>query len=681
MTAGSKAEKSNWRVRVMNLMWSILVTAICFVLLVWLAMKLFEYAYSQWQATAEIAVGTFTTAGLDTDIGTSTGKALSSRLERLKRYSRSDASLGFVKTPALISVPNLVKERQTQARQRLEQLNLKVRDLSVNELIKSLTALFEPTRPVLAGTVTDYGDSLEINAELTWKDEALCTWVASRLKSDEAKADKDKIGLVLNGLYDDLLSQVLFDMPEANGTWCAEKPPVERELRNWQTLQAMTLGLESLNSYQSTLEHADLTRALMYLKRIPVYAPDYALGHYFYGVALSEDRQEQLAASMFVRTQMLEEAASARGNGHPKELQWNARLQRAASMVEEYDAGAAIDAVEILGTLSSDLQTAASSGDGNATFAQRLLPFVQARLAYSYGTLFRLQATATERLKDQAERAWNDAKASYNAVPEWPSDQQREDVWSWVLNAEGYARFRVAQWEYESGGAKGDQNRFMAASKEARTRIEEAIRYRPTNYLFLHSLGIILDDERLDPKNVLLDEAEGIYRRTQELVPQDYYQYERLARIYWRRAKAAARPIPGQEFHPERSALWRTFAEKGLEHVKAAEIRRMQSPPTATTVVCSAYFLVASALIETDPTKKTEAVRAAIDKADQAFTLGALTSPQRAPIGKGAADLIEALAKTIPDPQQPTQPTEKEKEAQDMKKRLRELAGRFASVV
>jgi hypothetical protein len=140
MTARSTAEQPDWRVTVMNLLWSMLVTAICIVLFFWLAMKLYQYVLSQWQPGTAIAVGTFTTAGLDADVGDNAGKALSSRLERLRRYSRSDTSgFGLVKTPALISVPNQVKERKTQARQRLEQLTLKVSDVSINELVKALS--------------------------------------------------------------------------------------------------------------------------------------------------------------------------------------------------------------------------------------------------------------------------------------------------------------------------------------------------------------------------------------------------------------------------------------------------------------------------------------------------------------------------------------------------------------
>ena len=675
MTARSKAEPPDWRVSMMSLLWSVLVTTICVALLFWLALKLGTYVYSQWRATSAIAVGTFTTAGLDANVGDSTGKALSARLDRLRRYARSASSFGLVKTPALISAPNLVKARQRLALQRLEQLDLKVHDVSVNQLVKSLTTLLEPSYPTLAGTVTDYGDSLEISAELKWKDDTLCAWVASRLKPDDVKADNAKIGSVLNGLYDDLLSQVLFDLPGSDGKWCSETPAAEPEFRNWQHLQAVTLGLESLISYQSTLEPADLTRAIGYLKRIPTYAPDYALGHYFYGVALSEDRQEQLAASMFHHTQWLEEAASKRAASenkpeHPKELQWNARLQRAASMVEEYDASTAADAVEILRALSTELQQAAGTTDGNADFAHRLLPFAQARLAYAYGTQYRLDEAVTEQLKNQAEKALEDADSSFEAVPKWdskkqhkwPSKEQQDDVLSWVRHAEGYARFRIAQWEYESGTAKGDQSYFMDASKKAENTIREALSVRPTNYLFWHSLAIIVDDDRLDPKNERLDEAERIYQRTVELVPQDYYQYERLARIYWRRAKA----------QKVQSARWRELVAAGLKHVEDAEARRKQSP-TPTTVVCGTFFLAAKALIETEQTKKTEALRATIGKADQTITLGALTSPQRSAIGEDAADLMNELAKAIPDP--PNQPsTEQEKAAANMKKDLSDRA-------
>src|SRR5579864_4613777 len=209
-TAQSQGRDSNTKGQWMDFSYSVLVTVISFVILLWLTTNLFSYVRSQWQPTHDIVVGTFTAQGgtLPNDAGTA-GSTLGSKLERLRRYARRDPSgFGLIQTPVLISIPDQVRERQSDAAKRLEAMNLRVKEVQVNEVVKFLKALFEPARPMLEGTVTDYGDSIEVRSELLWKNRVLDGWVASRAKP--MQSDTAKTSQVLNELYDDLLFQMIY---------------------------------------------------------------------------------------------------------------------------------------------------------------------------------------------------------------------------------------------------------------------------------------------------------------------------------------------------------------------------------------------------------------------------------------------------------------------------------------
>lgn len=593
-----------------QLLYVILLTCAFGVVIVWASVTLFQYVLSQVRPSHQIVVGTFTTAGqgLPTDPKT-VGTVLASKLERLKRLAgREPSGFGLVQTPILTSVPGQVSERQGDARRRLEGLNLKVKDVDVNAVVNAIQTMFAPARPTLEGQVAEIGDRLEIRAELLWKGNTIGGWVASRTKSAQIQD-------TLSDLYDDLLFQIIYDIPRNPGLhWWAQSRG-DDEIPNWQALEVLTLGLQALQTYEQSLEYTDLQRAIKHLERIPVYAPGYALGHYFLAVALGEDRQEERAASLLSQVERMQTS---------KMLKWSAAFQRAAAMLRRYTGPPAEDAAkDVLVPLIKELQTASSDEDKQSNaeekkFARRLLPMAYAQLAYTYGTLFKLTSNLLpEDLKKSSMNASVQAWQTLSVVKEiWSSERERQEVERWIYNTQGYSKFRIAQFE-RSKALNANKNltdvnkEFREACNVALKDLRKANEILPNNYEVLQNEAMILDDPDYDPDGTQLSEAESLYERTKLFVPRDYYQYERLALIYWRQLKSNP-PI----------SIQNTLIAKGQKAVSSARDNRYPEK-SRTAEVLGAYFSILGAKLETDVTKKHEGIRAAIAQAELAVELKA----------------------------------------------------------
>lgn len=627
----SNTKRAEKRGHVMDVLQTVSMTAagVVFLLaLFWMGGKVVDYVVSSWWPTRQISVGTFTAgAGTLPDTAGSAGKILGAKLERLKRFTRKDPSqFGLVQAPNLIAVPDQLRERQGDMRKRLESINLKVKDVAVGDIAKLIDTVFEPARPRLDGTITDYGDRLEVRSELLWKDRVLDGWVASRAqpKAADASTKKDEL---LNELYDDLVFQMIFDLPRNPQLPWFTKYSTDDEIPNWQTLEALTLGLEALENYRLSLDYEDLKRSVRYLDRIPTYAPGYALGHYFLALALGEDRQEERAASVFGAIENMNCTA---------ELRWAAKYQQAAAMLRQYRSQQATDAANsILVPLITELKAASAEDTGERkNFALQLIPLAEAQLSYTYSTMLTLSSSLSDsELKQKAENGWNEAHEDFKTVLEWRSEAEKKEVQSWILNAQGYGIFRIAQKELGSGSAvdQKQQEAFKAACVKALDTLGKANELNPNNYEILQNQAMILDDTQFDPDAKHLVEAEALYERTKRFVPRDYYQYERLARIFWRRAES--QPVP--TFRDE-------LVKSGLENVAAAQKYR---PNARLAAACGAYFFMASADTEKDLAKQKSSIQMAMANSELLLNLKAQKLDELKPI---VADTVALMLKVAP---------------------------------
>jgi hypothetical protein len=618
---------------VFHALYVILVSAAFGAALLLASRTLFLYVWSQINPGNEIVLGTFTAfgEGLPTDTK-AVGSALASKLERLKRLtSRERTGFGLVQSTVLMSVPELFNERQSDARKRLENLNLKVKDVDVNALVGAVRSLFEPARPTLEGQVTAFGDRIEIRAELLWRGEIIGGWIASRLKSA-------KVAEALNDVYDDLLFQISHDIPRNPKLHWFANSAISDDIPNWQTLEGVTLGLEALQTYAESLEYADLQRAIKQLERVQVHAPGYAVGHYFLAIALGEDRQEQRSAGLLSQVERMNSGQF---------LKWNAALQRAAAMLRQYSAKPAEEAVtQVLDPLITSLTSAVTSTDkkrgAEREFASRLLPMAYAQLAYTYGTLFMLHSTwPGSDLRRKSEDASRQALDHFNKVKDWPSDREREkkEVERWIYNARGYSSFRIAGFEREKAleakkPAEQVNNDFRQACNAALDDLRKANEILPNSYEVLQDQAMILEDVDYDPGGALLTEAEALYGRTKLFVPRDYYQYERLSGIYWRQLR---------EDPP--ASVQTDLASKGSEAVSLATKYRYPGKSQRAAVL-GAYFGAVAARLEADPAKKRQKLTEAIDLAKYALSpspTGMMSERQ------DAAKAMKAAADTLGD--------------------------------
>jgi hypothetical protein len=657
------------RRRVMDFLQSVLMTAAGIVLLFFMilvAFKVVGYIWSSWKPTREILVGNFTAgAGTLPETAGSAGKILGAKLERLKRFSRKGTrDYWLIQAPTLVAVPDQLADRQGDTRRRLEAINLKVKDVAVGDVAKLFDIIFEPARPRLEGTITDYGDRIEVRSELLWKNGVLDGWVASRAESKATNApQKDEL---LNDLYDDLVFQMIYDLPKnAKLPWFT-KYSTGDETPNWQTLEALTLGMEALDNYRLSLDYQDLKRSLQYLDRIPTYAPGYSLGHYFLALALGEDRQEERAANVFGEVENMDSTA---------QLRWAAKYQQAAAMLRQYRSQPATDAAEsILIPLIQELKTASgkdssaegkdssaegkdssaegkdssaegkdSSAEGkarseDAKFAVRLTPLAEAQLSYTYSTMLTLNTSISDNnLQLNAEKYWKEANVDFNGVTEWLSDRDKNEVLSWILNAEGYGSYRIAEWKLNSGTGdiQNHQKLFRQACNEALKKLEKANQLDPNNYEILQNQAMILDNEQFDPEGKHRVEAESIYERTKRFVPRDYYQYERLARIFWLRTKS--QPVP---------TLRRDLIKSGIDNVNAAQGYR---PNARTAAACGTYFFIASADTEDDAAKQKTDIQTAMANGELVLNLKAENLEELKPIISDAVTLMFKVAPRISD--------------------------------
>jgi hypothetical protein len=524
-------------------------TLLWYLILAWVIVLLARYIVLLLMAPKEITFSPLAVVGSSVKSdGAILAGVMSSKLQRLKdRQGGTPAGYGFLQIPSM-AVPDPALAKTGGFSQRLEDLNLKVKEVDVNAVVKVVRAVFAPAETQLKGTVTELAATIEIDCQLVRGDDVKASWHSSRAKI----AGKDEE--VLDGLIDDVLFQFLYDLPRSEQLkeWRGNADPGDYPYPNWQAMEAFVRGLEWLSKYQHDLDHASLIKAQDQLQRLQIVAPDYALGLYFYGIALAENRQEAQAAEVFQQVKNQPDASES--------IRRNAVLQEAGARLRLYDPKEAEEnAVPLLQSLIADLETRLHSAlePRAEKECQQLLALAQAQLGYTYGTLTELTADISWNAK--AEPAFAAAEAIVTGHPDWaPADVK--EIRFRILNARGYSLFRFAQHS-------------KMAAKEFRERCNEAIEFlqaarllRPNHYEVLQNLAMIYDDERYDPSLNSLDNAESLYKQTTLFVPEDYYQYERLARIEFRRMQAS--PL---------APLKRASAQTGAKYASEALARRRES--------------------------------------------------------------------------------------------------------
>lgn len=476
-------------------------------------------------------------------------KILSAKLQKLRQEVGSKpGGYGFLDIPRLGAIPDEAKQRQNEILGKVQNLDLKIKEVDVNKLLDAIQTFFSPPKTTLQGQITELVDTLEIHCELVAKGRTISAWSSSRKKSQAASNDE-----LVDGSIDDIMFQMIYDIPRDPKLrhWLNSSQVGADDLPNWKALQAFNHGLSALQEYQQDLSYDALKRAIQYFGRMHVVAPEYGLGLYFYGLALAENREEAAAADVFDRIQRLNASDSVKSE---------ARFQRAAALLRLYNPDEARAAVKELEGLIKDLQSkqAGATSPKDQAYHNKLLAISHAQLAYTHGTMIVIFHDPSHYSFVQPEI--DAARKEFGAVPssEWSSETEKNDIAFRIDNAAGYSLFRYAQ--------SDDQSKFGERCEQAIKLLNDADGARPNHYEVLQNLAMIYDDEFYDPKGTHLESAQQLYERTLLFVPNDYYQYERLARIEWRRLRSADSP-----------ELKLALAKKGKEYAVNAISKRAQA--------------------------------------------------------------------------------------------------------
>jgi hypothetical protein len=539
--AGFWIEAGRKLARVQTFLWYLILASLILILV--------RYLINIVSPPKEITFAPLTVVGTNSKPdGSVLAGVMSSKLQQLKDRRESPvAGYGFLQIPTMV-IPDPVGAHPNGVSQRLEDLNLKIKDVEVNAVTKVLRALFAPPEAQLKGTVTELAATLEIDCQLIRGNEVRASWHSSRAKV----AGKDEE--VLDGLLDDILFQFLYDLPRSERLkeWRSSADP--DRFPNWRTMEDFVRGLEWLSEYQHNLDHESLIKAQNQLQRLQIVAPNFTLGLYFYGIALAENRKEAQAAEVF-------QQAKNQVDGE-ESVRLNARLQEAGARLRLYETEEAKGrAVPLLQSLINDLKiklNASALSPATRTEYEQLMALAYAQLAYSYGTITELTADTSWTAK--AETALADADALVKPHEKDWSDTNINEIRFRIWNARGYSMFRTAQ--HSSMAPK----EFRVACDEAIKVLQDARRLRPNHYEVLQNLALIYDDEKYDPSLNSLDYAESLYKQTSLFVPEDYYQYERLGRIEFRRMLAS--PL---------AQIKRSVAQKGAKYISQALAIRNES--------------------------------------------------------------------------------------------------------
>jgi tetratricopeptide (TPR) repeat protein len=206
--------------------------------------------------------------------------------------------------------------------------------------------------------------------------------------------------------------------------------------------------------------------------------------------------------------------------------------------------------------------------------------------------------------------------------------REKSDIEFRIKNAAGYSLFRWAEYWADLKQIP----RFKELCEEAIEKLEEANVARPNHYEVLQNMAMIYEDNRYDPEGAYLDKAQSLYLQTVGFVPNDYFQYEHLAEIEWRRIeglpanadlirKGKQYALTAVKLRPHASAalravarfnvkIWENSKDKASTETKAAVAEALEFFKRAIAArPKSAEFLAeyAKFLVQVADTKTTDA--------------------------------------------------------------------------
>jgi len=405
--------------------------------------------------------------------GSDTEKALavelSARLQELKSESTAiPANYGLFIVHSVASPTAFVDAPISTSKPVLKNLDLKIQNVSVWDIIKTLNSLFAPLHFELRVRVTDLPEESKkeelqlVKTQVVLGEEPIESW---KITCPKKPGGSTKASVAFDDPLDKLLFQMIFsfaqDARQEFERWRNQLNQQRTSFPNWQSLRDYMNGLRFLRAFQDNLNHEDLEAAIRFLNDLTIYAPNEPHGLYFLGLALIVDRQNEEAATVFQHLQLL---LDRKVKSEPNDLKWKEMLREsnynlAVARLWIYTPETAAKAVEILDGLIKELNEQITGSSKNAQErtanqqlknaklqqeeAERRVQEAQTKLeAAQVNTTQASPAKNDERtvehLKDAEEQAEQRLKEAEKRVQELQEKLEAAEVSTTQANSEAY---------------------------------------------------------------------------------------------------------------------------------------------------------------------------------------------------------------------------------------------------
>jgi hypothetical protein len=426
-----------------------------------------------------------------------------------------------------------------------------------------------------------------------------------------------------------------------------------------RALEAYYVGRQKLASYLHTLDAAELDKAESEFRLLQEQMPRFVDGLMLLGITLSERRNEREAIGVYERVEReIEQPPPVNDYAKWKTL-FQARLFKATANRKLYRWQNLHVAIAQLDELIADLVTKINTNMLEMDRAEFRKIYVAAlaekaaSIPYYLVLLYRdnfvhaltgQEVPGTLRLDDAQEaallhieadkganraahiaafrkqmrrlykahaKAREVAQAALGAAIPGTGERDARDrarIMSILHSAQGYARYRYAQVQGETGSTEADKDaKYRRRCVEALQFLQDADALRPNDYVILQNMGLIYGDARFDPDGSYIETARRLFARSVKLKPDDYFGHQQLAGLAVREAY-----LWGLEFTDP------TVIADGLKSANAARAKR-PGEPRILVLLSQLHSLQAAAQLDgTDPNKEKQAAMIALAAAEQA---------------------------------------------------------------
>jgi len=429
------------------------------------------------------------------------------------------ADLSAISVGPKLEVPMV--SRRDPGLERIESLDIKVKDVQLNWVFGIMRALAKPSCEV-SGRVMQGQSSTEIVVELTDSSIRDAPIVVSIRRTADANNDTEKAATaaayeLLHAMYQHFAK----DKARVPGSW--------------MSLERFTEGLRSLQAYRLAASFGDagapayLNTAIEQLQQVKQIDPGYNDGLYYLGVAYFEKRDEEKAIEVF--KELLEREPKA-----PQSLE--ARFYLGYSWFRTYSETGMANALNEYDGLRTDLEALLRDElpEDERKRALGLLAETYSQIATTQAHLaFRLR---TKLRPDQERDAKSQESASYHfqAAKEYAEKAEkhltcnkdsisldiRKDVEWRRLNALGIAEFSFAVFDQPS--------EYQEHCEKALENFDRALESSPLNYSVLENKGELYRDNLYCGYD--LEKAKALFLQSAGLKPEDLYAPQQLGMIY-----------------------------------------------------------------------------------------------------------------------------------------------------